>query len=76
MKTDMFGKTPKVDDRIVFNPPKYKGLVYGECIGFTESGLPKVKVENIKSVGYWALKRYMEKQGYYASKTGFVIVNE
>jgi signal peptidase I len=76
MKTDIFDKEPKIGDRIVFNPPDYKGLVYGVCIGFSKAGLPKVKVENISSFGFWALKNYMEKQGYYTPKTEFVIVNE
>lgn len=42
MKTDLFGNIPKVGDIIIFNPPYLKGLIYGECIGFTKAGLPKV----------------------------------
>lgn len=43
MKKDIFGIEPKIGDIIVFNPPKYKGLVYGKCIGFTKVGLPIIE---------------------------------
>lgn len=54
IKKDLFGNTPKIGDIIVFNPPKYKGLVYSSIIGFTKAGLPQV--ENIPYCLYNSVK--------------------
>lgn len=32
--TDIFGTPLTVGDKVVFNPPKYKGLVHGEIVGY------------------------------------------
>lgn len=72
MKTDIFDKTPKVGDRIVFNPPKYKGLMHSKIVGFGRTGLPRV-VENPESGRMWF---EWNKKGYYTVKTDFVIINE
>jgi hypothetical protein len=42
IKPDLFGNIPKVGDVIGFNPPRYKGLVYGTIIGFSKSGCPHI----------------------------------
>ena len=44
-KKDIFGNIPNIGDTIIFNPPKYKGLLYGELIKFTNAGCPGVLVE-------------------------------
>lgn len=71
IRADIFGVEPKIDDIIVFNPPRYKGLVYGECIGFSEVGLPKVT--NIKPYIPSNLEYDIDKKGYCTPKTGFVV---
>ena len=80
MKKDLFGKTPRVGDRIVFNPPKYKGLVYGIFCGYSETGNPKInkifdkdheESPNMRTVG-----EDITRKGYYIITTNFVIVNE
>ena len=42
MKKDIFNKTPKIGDTIVFNPPKYKGVMSSIIVGFSKAGLPMV----------------------------------
>lgn len=71
IRTDIFYITPEIGDTIIFNPPKYKGLVYGECIGFSEAGLPKVT--NIKPYVSSNLEYGIDKNGYYTPKTEFVV---
>ncbi len=68
IQNDIFGEIPCVGDTIVFNPPQFKGLVYGRCMGFSKAGLPLVKV-----VGDCAGSK--TKEGYSTPKTGFVIRN-
>jgi signal peptidase I len=68
---DMFGIYPKVGDIIVFNPPKYKGLVYGECVGFSDVGLPKLV--DIKPWCTGDIDYDIQKRGFYTPKTGFVV---
>ena len=71
IRNDFMGKVPYIGDVIVFNPPRYKGLVKGVCVGFQESGLPKVA--EIDSGDYW-LKKDLERLGYYVPKTGFISI--
>lgn len=33
---DIFGQPLFVGDKVVFNPPKYKGLAHGEIVGYGE----------------------------------------
>ena len=63
VRCDILGIEPKEGDIIIFNPPKYKGLIYGNCIGFTKVGLPKVG--NLNHVSY--------PDVFYVPKTGFVV---
>ena len=72
IRKDILGNTPEVGNTIVFNPPRYKGLVYGECIGFTTVGLPKVKLSDEIPWDYY-MKSEMNRRGYYAPRTGFII---
>lgn len=69
--TDIFGKTPKVGDIIVYNPPHYKGLVYGKCKALSKAGNPRVEILSDYKEYYIRL----DKDGLYSPKTGFVIVN-
>ncbi|HMT01951.1 MAG TPA: hypothetical protein PKD00_01345 [Burkholderiales bacterium] len=73
IKQDMLGKTPAIGDYIGFNPPWYKGLVYGTCIGFTRAGLPKI---NNISDSRNTMQHRLNKEGYYTPKTGFFIINK
>lgn len=68
--TDIFGKTPKIGDTIVFNPPHYKGLVYGECKALSKVGNPRVEILS----DYKGFK-LDDEDGLYAPRTKFVIVN-
>lgn len=44
-KPDICGNIPVYGDYAAFNPPYYKGLVYGEIVGFVEStGNPIIRV--------------------------------
>ena len=70
VRKDILKQDPEVGDIIVFNPPQYKGLVYGICIGFTNLGLPKVgHLSSMEGMSYT-----VEKCGFYTPKTGFVVV--
>lgn len=70
IKRDIFGNIPNVGDIIIFNPPSYKGLVFGECIGFTNAGVPKVIGEMInRSSMSWEFRQ----KGCYSVKTNFAI---
>lgn len=71
IKKDIFNITPKVGDIIVYNPPKYKGVVYGKCVGFTKVGLPLCdNTDTIHGLHSWNLV----EGKYYAPKTRFVII--
>ena len=73
IRIDFLGNTPEIGNIIVFNPPRYKGLVKGFCIGFQESGLPQVS--EIEGGDYW-LKSQIKTYGYYVPKTGFICVKK
>lgn len=65
MRPDIFGVIPQVGDKIIFNPPRYKGLAYGVCTGFMPiSGLPIVDISPISLMPNQVL----------VPKTGFVVV--
>ena len=68
-QTDIFGITPEIGDTIVYNPPKYKGLVIGKCVGFAKSGLPELKIDH-------HVHGQTTAQGFHTPKTGFVIHKE
>ena len=69
MKTpDIFGIVPEIGDLIAYNPPKYKGLIFGKCVGFAKSGLPLLEIASNEN-------RYpgqFNNDGFYTPKTGFV----
>lgn len=69
IQVDIFGITPELDDTIVYNPPFYKGLVHGKCVGFTKAGLPEIEFED-KDKFYGGLPN---ANGYHTPKTGFVV---
>ena len=64
IRKDIIGNIPKIGDTIAFNPPYYKGLVWGECVQFTSVGLPILKMEE-------------DDDDYFMTpKTGFVIIKK
>lgn len=71
IRADIFEVEPKIGDIIVFNPPRYKGLLFGICIGFEKSGLPKVT--DIKPYVPFNVEYNIDKNGYCTPKTGFVV---
>lgn len=70
IQTDIFGITPEVGDIIIYNSPKYKGLVVGKCVGFSTSGLPELDIDKNIYGGYLGQRN---NSGYYTPKTGFVV---
>lgn len=73
VRKDILGQTPEIGDTIIFNPPRYKGLVHGTCIGFKQgSGLPMVT--DLSSMHhYWDSTVIDGLEVRYATpKTGFV----
>jgi len=71
IQTDIFGVTPKIGDTIVYNPPKYKGLVVAKCMGFTKSGLPELAFDD-----KYSYHGQRNGNGFYTPKTGFLIHKE
>ena len=71
VRKDILGNIPKIGDTIVFNPPAYKGLVFGEVLSFSGVGLPEIDGKNNDRL-YYGRNRY----GRYAPKTGFVIAKK
>jgi len=69
IREDIRGVKPYIGCLIAFNPPYYKGIKVGECIGFTSGGLPKVKMNELDYEDNY----YNE---IYYPKTGFVVVNK
>jgi len=70
VRRDIFGNIPKVGDIIIFNPLRYKGLVYAECIGLTSCGGPKVIGDMLTS---WPMSTHIKFDGFYSVKTNFAI---
>ena len=68
IRKDILGREPKVGDIIAFNPPAYKGLVFGEVLSFSKVGLPEINAKN-NDVFYYG----RNIAGRYSPKTGFVI---
>ena len=68
IRKDILGVTPQIGDTIIYNPPHYKGLVYGICVGFSKVGLPLVDIDNPNN-NYLGNKT----DGFYSPKTGFTV---
>jgi len=66
---DILNQEVNIGDTIVFNPPKYKGIVHGIVRGFSESGLPKIHTITRVHGAY-----IQEKDFYNTPKTGFAVV--
>ncbi len=70
-RTDVLGNVPTKGCTIIWNPPRYKGLVYGKCVGFAKSGLPLIQVDDKKfKQSYCGIPT---QEGYFTPKTGFAI---
>jgi hypothetical protein len=73
IKTDLFLRTPKIGDIIVFNQPYLKGvLIHGACVGFTSAGCPKINDIDMSNFGVGNKEHYAEK-GFYSVKNQFLI---
>ena len=67
IRKDIIGNIPQIGDIIAFNPPRYKGTLHGECIGFSKVGLPQVKcVSNGPGFEF----------ELYSPKTGFAVIKK
>ena len=71
IRKDIIGNIPQIGDLIVFNPPAYKGLVYGRVCSFSKAGLPEINARD-KDIFYFG----RNKDGNYSPKTGFAIIKE
>lgn len=75
-KPDICGNIPVYGDYAAFNPPYYKGLVYGEIVGFVEStGNPIIRVmkEQFQYIP-WGYRNNEQEYIDYNPKTGYVII--
>lgn len=64
IRKDIMGREPKIGDTIAFNPPRYKGLLWGKCVKFTSVGLPILKMDE-------------DDDDYFITpKTGFAIIKK
>ena len=75
-KPDICGNIPVYGDFAAFNPPYYKGLVYGEIVGFVEStGNPIIRVSRLKfRLATFRVVSRTEEYMDYSPKTGYVII--
>lgn len=78
-RPDIFSIVPNIGDYIVYNPPRYKGLRIGVCVGFAKSGLPFIVPEQ-KYINYQlglyndiTLEDLASQSGNETPKTGFVV---
>ena len=71
IRKDIIGNIPQIGDTIAFNPPRYSGLRFGDILGFSDSGLPKV-------CGIMARIQLcsLNKDNTYSPKTGFAIIKK
>lgn len=45
-RKDLFGVTPEIGDTVIWNPSKYKGLVFGKVIDYRKNnGLPIIEID-------------------------------
>lgn len=77
-RPDIFSIVPSIGDYIIYNPPRYKGLKIGICVGFAKSGLPLVVPEQDYidyELGLYndlSLEGLASQNGNETPKTGFV----
>lgn len=71
IRKDITGNTPQIGDTIVFNPPAYKGLVFGEILSFSKVGLPEIDARE-QDIFYFG----RNLAGRYSPKTGFAIIKK
>lgn len=77
IRTDLLGRTPRIGDKVAWNPPHYKGLVFGEVIDFKKgSNLPMIRIDDqFKGKHYGQSSGLFEGGLVYVPKTGFVITD-
>lgn len=77
IRTDLLGRTPMIGDIVAWNPPHYKGLVFGQVIDFKKgSNLPMVRIDDqFKSRYIGQDCGVFEGNKVYVPKTGFVIAD-
>lgn len=73
-RLDFFGVEPQIGDEIAYNPPRYKGLVKGICVGFSPGGLPQLSklIEN-SNIHYNVRLVESNSDNLFIPKTGFII---
>lgn len=75
IRTDIFDRTPQLNDTICWNPAKYKGLVYGKVVDFRKNnGLPIIELDP-KFRNSHIGQPISSNPYHYVPKTEFVIVN-
>jgi hypothetical protein len=69
VRTDVTSRTPVIGDRIVYNPPRYKGIVIAVVVEITRSGSPRTVL--IEDHHKYTLG---EEVCIYTPRTGFAIL--
>lgn len=75
IRKDILGRTPRIGDIVAWNPPHYKGLVFGQVIDFKKgSNLPMIRIDDSFKGNYYGQSAGIFEEGaVYVPKTGFVI---
>lgn len=75
-RKDIFGNDPQIGDTVVWNPARYKGLVFGTVVDMRKrTGMPIVELD--KSLhGKYVGQTASTVPNQYVPKTGFVIVKK
>ena len=71
IRKDILGNIPQIGDIIAFNPPAYKGLVFGEVLSFSKVGLPEIDARE-RDIFYFG----RNLAGRYSPKTGFAVIKK
>ena len=77
IRTDLLGRTPRIGEKVAWNPPHYKGLVFGEVVDFKKgSNLPMIRIDDqFKERNCGDSAGIFEGNEVFVPKTGFVIAD-
>jgi len=77
IRTDLLGRTPRIGDKVAWNPSHHKGLVFGEVVDFKKgSNLPMVRIDDqFKGKHYGRSAGVLDGNEVFVPKTGFVIAD-
>ena len=74
IRKDILGRTPRIGDKVAWNPCHYKGLVFGQIIDFKKgNNLPMIRIDDSFKGYYGQSAGTFEGGTVYVPRTGFVI---